>query len=112
MTVIFLIRIQGGLHPLRMIGRVGILLALETDTHVLGVGDTMLADNCGISANTLEVSAVDLDTGLVGVHFHKDARLGRVKAGAYLCVVTFAILEGVQAEIMVITSGILNLVKV
>ena len=112
MAVIFLIRIQGWLNPFGMIGRGGILLALETDAHVLGVFETVLADDRGIGTDTLEVTAVDLYTRLVGEHLHEDTRLGAVKAGSNLCVVALTGLIGVQAEVVVITCGILYLVEV
>ncbi len=95
-----------------MIGRVGILLALETDAHVLGVFEAVLADDVGISTDTLEVTTVNLYTRLVGEHLHEDTGLRRVEAGTYLCVVTLTILICVQAEIVVIACSVLNLIKV
>ena len=112
MAVVLLVGIQGRLNPVGMIGRVGIFLALETHTYVLGIFETMLADDVGIGTDTLEVSAINLYTGLVGKHLHEDARLRRVEAGANLSVIALTVFIGVQAEIMVITCGVLNLIEV
>ena len=78
---------------------------------MLGVGDTMLTGNLGIGTYTLEITAVNLYTRLVGIHLHKDTSLRRVEASANLCVVALTILIGVQTEVVVITSGVLNLVE-
>ena len=112
MAVVFLTRIQRGLYPIRMVGGVRILLALQTNTHVLGVDEAVLTCNLCVSTYTLEVAAINLNTRLVGEHFHKDTCLGRVEAGANLCVVTLTVLECVQAEIMIVTRSILNLVEI
>ena len=70
-----------------------------------------LADDVGILANTLEVTAIYLYARLVGEHLQEDARLGRVQRGADSLVVTFAVLVGVQAPVVVETCGVLDLVK-
>ena len=111
MAVIFLIGIQCGLYPLWVIRRVGILLALKANAYVLGVGDAVLAEDSGISTNTLEIAAVNLNTWLVGKHLHEDTSLGRIEAGTYLCVIALTILVSVQTEIVVIASRILDLVE-
>ena len=108
MAEVLLARIQSGLYPLRLVGRIGILLALQTDTHVLRIG-TMFVLDVQFVADTLEVTAVHLYTGLVGKHLHEDTGLGAIEAGTYLCVVTLAVLEGVQTPVVVVTTGILNL---
>ena len=111
MAEVLLTRVQNRLYPILVIGAVGIFLTLQTYTYVLGILDTMLADNVGISTNALEISGINLYTRFIGVHLHEDTCLGRIEAGTYLCVVTLTILKGVQAEIVVIASGILNLVE-
>ena len=62
-------------------------------------------------AHTLEVTAVDLYTRLVGEHLHEDTGLRAVKAGADLSVVALAVLIGVQTPVVVVTTGILNLIE-
>ena len=111
MAEVLLARIQRGLYPLGLVGRVGILLALQTYAHVLRIYEILLVVDIHLVAYTLEVTAIDLHTWLVGEHLHKDACLRRVEAGTYLCVITLAILESVQAEVVVIACGILNLVE-
>ena len=76
MAVILLAGLQHGTCPLRMVGAVGILLALQTYTNVLRILDAVLADDVSILANTLEVARVNLYARLVGAHFHQDAGLG------------------------------------
>ena len=112
MAVVLLIRIQGRLNPLGMIGRVGILLALETDAHVLGIGDAMLTDNGCIGTDTLEITTVDLYAGFISKHLHKDAGLRTVETGTDYRIVALTVLLGVQAEVVIITCCILDLVKV
>ena len=75
MAEILLTGVQDGLYPFWMVGRIGILLALEADTHVLGVGDAMLAGNILIGTDALEVTAIYLYARLVGKHLHEDACL-------------------------------------
>ena len=79
MAVIVLTRFHDGAGPLGLIGAVGELLALQADTDVLRVLLAALADDVGILANTLEVTAIHLYTRLVGEHLHKDTSLGTVK---------------------------------
>jgi hypothetical protein len=74
-AIIFLARIQCGLYPIRMVGRIRILLALQTNTHVLRVGETELAWNLGVGTYTLEVAAIYLNTWFVGEHLHEDTCL-------------------------------------
>ena len=111
MTVVFLARVQRGLYPIRMVGRIRIFLTLQTNADVLGVGDTMLAGNILVRTYALEVTTIYLYTWLVGKHLHQDTCLGRVETCTYLSIVALAILECIQAEIMVVTCGILNLVE-
>ena len=75
MTVVLLTGLQGRLCPLRMVGTVGVFLALQTYADVLGVFLTMLAEDIGILAYTLEISAIYLSARFVGVHLHEDACL-------------------------------------
>ena len=56
MAVVLLAGLQYGTCPLRMVGAVGILLALQTYADVLRILQTVLADDVGIFANTLEVT--------------------------------------------------------
>ena len=71
----------------------------------------MLAGDVLIGTYTLEVTAVNLYTWLVGKHLHQDTCLGAVEAGANLCVVALTVLEGVQAVVVVVTCSVLNLVE-
>jgi hypothetical protein len=75
MTVVFLAWIQGGLYPIRMVGRIRILLALQANAYVLRVGETVLACDLGIWTYTLEVSTIYLNTRFVGEHLHEDTCL-------------------------------------
>ena len=79
MAEVLLAWIQHGASPLRMVGTVGILLALKTYADVLGILHTVLADDVGILANALEVTAVNLYARLIGEHLHEDTGLGAVK---------------------------------
>lgn len=106
-AVIFLSRVQYRLYPIRMVGTVGVFLALQTYADVLRIFQTVLADDVGITTYTLEITGIYLYTRLVSIHLHEDACLGRIQACTYLSVITF----GVQTEIMVISCGILNLVE-
>lgn len=107
---VLLSRIQYGLYPLWLVGRVGILLALKTYADVLRIRSVLVLD-VQFVANTLEVSAVYLYTRLVGEHLHEDTGFRRIEAGADLCVVALTVLECVQTPVVVVTTGILNLVK-
>ena len=80
MTEVLLARIQHRTCPLRMVGTVGILLALKADTDVLRVLLAELANDILLAADTLEVAAIDLYARFVGVHLHEDAGLGAVEA--------------------------------
>ena len=79
MTIVLLTRFQYGASPLGMVGAVGILLALQTNAYMLRIFQTVLADDVGILAYTLEVAAIYLNTWLVGEHLHEDTSLGRVE---------------------------------
>ena len=111
MAEIFLSRIQHGLYPIGMVGRVGILLTLETYADVLGIGDAAFTGDVLVGTYALEISTIYLYTRLVGEHFHEDTGLRRIEAGAYLCIVALVVLEGVQAEVVVVASGVLNLIE-
>ena len=74
-THVFISRTKQCGRPLGFIRRVGILLTFQTNAHVLGVGDTMLAGNIFVGTNALEVTAIDLYARLVGIHLHEDAGL-------------------------------------
>ena len=111
MAIVFLTWVQYGLYPVWMVGRIRILLAFQTNAHVLGVGETVLARDLGIRTYTLEVAAIYLNTWLVGKHLHKDTSLWRVKTCTNLCVVTLTVLKSIQTEIVIVTCSILNLVK-
>ena len=72
---------------------------------MLGIFHPVLARD----ARALEVARVDLQARFVGEHFEQDARLGRVEAGGYFGHVALAVLEGVQAPVVVVARGILDL---
>ena len=72
---------------------------------------TVLVLDIQLVSNTLEVAAVDLYTRLIGKHLHEDAGLGAIEACADLCVVALAVLIGVQTPVVVVTTGILNLIE-
>ena len=80
MAVVLLTGFQCRLHPVFLVGGVGILLALQTHAHVLGILHAMLASNAG----ALEVASVYLHTRLVGEHLEQDAGLGGVERCANL----------------------------
>ena len=100
MAEILLAWIQHGLYPVGLVGRIRILLALQADAHVLRIG-TMLVLDVQFVADTLEVTAVDLHTRLVGIHLHEDTGLGAVEAGADL------ILLGLCFSMVYLPSGVL-----
>ena len=106
MAVVLLTGIQHRACPLGMVGAVRILLALQADADMLRILLSKLAHDILLAANTLEVAAVDLDTGLVGVHLHEDAGLGRVKRSANLRVITIS----VQTPVVVVAMSVLNLI--
>ena len=110
MAVVLFARIQHGLYPVLFVGAVGILLTLQTNANVLGIYTTLVLD-VRLVANALEVAAIDLNARLVGVHLHEDARCGTVEAGTNDGVVALAVLIGVQTPVVVVTTGILNLVE-
>jgi hypothetical protein len=95
MAEVLLARIQNGAGPFGMVGTVGIFLALQTYTDVLGIFHTVLTNDVGIFANTLEVTAIDLYARLVGEHLHEDACLGTVQRGTDLSIIALAILIGI-----------------
>ena len=99
MAVVLFARIQHGLYPVLLVGAVGILLTLQTNTDVLGIYTTLVLD-VRLVANALEVAAIDLNARLVGVHLHEDARCGTVEAGTYDGIVTLAVLIGVQTPVV------------
>ena len=111
MAEVLLAWIQSWLNPLWVVGRIGILLALQAYAYVLRIGDATLAGNILIGTYALEVTAVNLNTRLVGKHLHEDTGLGAVKACANLSVVALTILIGIQAEVVVVASSVLNLVE-
>ena len=84
MAVIDLVRLDICRGPFGMMRRVGVFLALETNADVLRILQTVLADDVGIAPNTLEVTAVDLDTRLIGINLEQDACLSAVEAGCHL----------------------------
>jgi hypothetical protein len=53
---VLLTGLQHGTCPLGMVGAIGILLTLQTYADVLRILQTVLADDVGIFANTLEVT--------------------------------------------------------
>ena len=110
MAVVFLARIQHGLYPVLLVGAVGILLTLQANTDVLGIGATLVLD-IWLVADALEVAAIDLNTRFVGVHLHEDACYGTVEACTYDGVVALAVLIGVQTPVVVVTTSVLNLVE-
>ncbi len=91
MAEVFLTRLYDGLYPLGLVGRIRIFLTLQADADVLWIGTVLVLD-VQFVANTLEITTVYLYTRLVGKHFHEDTSLGRIEAGANLCVVALAIL--------------------
>ena len=106
MAEILLARIQHGAGPLRMVGAVGVFLALQADADMLRILLSKFANDILLAAYALEIAAVDLYTWFVGIHLHEDAGLGAVERCANLCVVTL----GVQAPVMVVAMSILNLI--
>ena len=79
MTVVFLTGFKCGLRPVFLIRTVGILLTLQADAYMLGIGKTMFPGYLRISTNPLEVSRLYLNTWFVGEHLHKDATLGTIE---------------------------------
>ena len=110
MAVILFAWIQCGLYPIELVGRIRKLLALQADAHVLRIGSMLVLD-IQFVADTLEVTAVHLNTRLVGEHLHENTGLGAVKAGTYLLVVALSFRKGVQTPVVVVTTGILDLVE-
>ena len=83
MAEVLLARIQRGLYPLGLVGRVRILLALQTYAHVLRINEVLLVMDIHLVAYTLEVTAINLHARLVGEHLHEDTCLRRVEAGTF-----------------------------
>ena len=78
---------------------------------MLRILQTVLADDVGILANALEITAVNLNARLVGEHLHEDTGLGTVQRGANLSVVALTVLIGIQTVVVVVTGSVLNLVE-
>ena len=57
-------------RPLRLVGRVGILLGLQADAVALVVHDALLTGDGTVE----EVAGIDLDAGFVGIDLQVDAR--------------------------------------
>ena len=110
MAEVLLTRLYNGLYPLWLVGRIRILLAFETYADMLRIR-TMLVLDVQLVANTLEVTAVNLYARLVGEHLHEDTCLGAVEACADLSIIALTVLIGVQTPVVVVTTGILNLVE-
>ena len=84
-----------------MVGAVGIVLCLEAECAATGILHALLAYETAIE----EVAGIELNTGLVGEHFHEDASVGIVECTEALGEVAVC----VENPVVVIAHAIHNL---
>ena len=70
MTVILLSRLQQCRRPFRLVGRIGILLSLQTDRSTMTVHNTFLSGQCAIQ----EVTGINLNARFVGIDIKHNTR--------------------------------------